>query len=237
MIDPEGRPRYFLPAELTVQFSAGIDQDAAERIIHAQGSRILRRQRTPGYYTVAVPAGHGLFAAIRDFVDQPTVAFAEPSEAGFNDALYLPGDADFPQLWGMRNTGQTVNGVSGTAGVDIDATAAWDLHRGGPGVIVAVIDTGADLDHPDLRANLAARGSEDRDFADAGDPSPDDEDGHGTHVAGTAAGDNQVGVVGVAPGCQLMPLRVDLTAGVNQNRATRSTTSGSKRPPTPPDGT
>lgn len=217
---------------------ACIDQHAAERIIRAQGSRILRRQRTSGYYTVAVPAGRGLFAAIRDFGDQTEVAFAEPSNAGFNNALYLPGDPDFPQLWGLRNTGQTVNGVAGTAGVDIDATSAWVLHRGGPGITVAVIDTGADLDHPDLEANLAARGAEDWDFADAGDPSPDDEHGHGTHVAGTAAAvDNQVGVVGVAPGCQLMPLRVDLTAGVNQNSADAINYVRQQATSTPPGGT
>lgn len=220
MIDPEGLPRYFLPDELTVQFRDGVNPDTAERIVQERGSRMLRRQRTPGYYTVSVPAGRGLFATIRDFADQPEVAFAEPSEAGFNDALYLPDDPDFPQLWGMRNTGQAVNGVAGTTGVDIDATLAWDLHRGDRDVIVAVIDTGADLDHPDLQANVLPRGGEDWDFADTGDPSPDDEDGHGTHVAGTAAAvDNQVGVIGVAPGCRVMPLRVDLTAGMNQNRA------------------
>jgi subtilisin family serine protease len=83
-----------------------------------------------------------------------------------------------------------------------------------------VIDTGADLDHTDLAANFLPRGAEDWDFADAGDPVPEDADGHGTHVSGTvAAVDNRIGVIGVAPGCRLMPLRVDLTTGMNQNRA------------------
>jgi subtilisin family serine protease len=120
----------------------------------------------------------------------------------------------------MRNTGQTVNGTAGTAGIDIGAVAAWDRHRGDPEVILAILDTGADLDHPDLAANILPRGGEDWDFADSGDPVPDDGAGHGSHVAGTAAGvDNAVGVIGVAPRCRIMPLRLDLTAGVNQNRA------------------
>ena len=125
------------------------------------------------------------------------MAFPEPSEVSFNSALdYVPDDPDFGRLWGLHNTGQAVNGVAGTADADIDTPAAWDLERGDPEVIVAVIDTGADLDHPDLQANLLPRGTEDWDFADTGDPSPDDDQGHGTHVAGTAAAvDDQVGAL------------------------------------------
>jgi subtilisin family serine protease len=221
MVDGDGLTRYFLPDELTVQFKPEVSPARAEELIADHGGRVLFRQRTPGYYTISVAEGRGLFESIREYSDLPEVAFAEPSEVSFNSALdYLPDDPDFGRLWGLHNTGQTVNGVAGTADTDIDMPAAWDLERGDPEVIVAVIDTGADLDHPDLQANLLPRGTEDWDFADTGDPSPDDDDGHGTHVAGTAAAaDNQVGVIGVAPGCRIMPLRVNLTTGMNQNRA------------------
>lgn len=110
-VDPEGLPRYFLPDELTVQFTAGVDSGRAEEIIAREGSRVLVRQRTPGYYTVSVAEGGGLFETIRRFAGLPEVAFAEPSEAGFDDLLYVPDDTDFSRLWGMRNTGQTVNGT------------------------------------------------------------------------------------------------------------------------------
>ncbi|GAB7036285.1 MULTISPECIES: S8 family serine peptidase [Catenuloplanes] len=220
LVDGDGLDRYFLPDELTVQFTDGVTDAGAQAVITALGSRILVRQRTPGYYTVAVPDGRALFATIRAFTDRAEVAFAEPSEVGFDDAQHVPADPDFGLLWGLRNTGQTVNGVAGTTGIDIGATVAWDVLRGDPDVIVTVIDTGADLDHPDLAANLLPRGNEDWDFADAADGSPDDADEHGTHVAGTAAGvENAVGVVGVAPRCRIMPLRIDLSAGLNQNRA------------------
>lgn len=201
MVDPEGLSRYFLPDELTVQFREDMDSARAEEIIRGLGSEVLVRQRTPGYYTVAVPEGAGLFSTIRRFAALLEVMFAEPSEAGFEDLLaYTPDDPDFPLLWGMHNTGQDVNGTSGTVGIDIKAPDAWDMGLGDPRIVIAVIDSGADLDHPDLSRNILPRNNEDWDFADPEDRVPDDALSHGTHVAGTAAAvDNTVGVIGVAP--------------------------------------
>ncbi|WP_329264381.1 S8 family serine peptidase [Streptomyces sp. NBC_01478] len=73
------------------------------------------------------------------------------------------------------------------------------------GVVVAVIDTGVDLDHPDLAGVLVPG----RDFVD-GDTRPDDENGHGTHVAGViaAVSGNGIGIAGGAPGARIMPVRV-----------------------------
>lgn len=133
MVDGDGLTRYFLPDELTVQFKPEVGAARAEQLIADQGSRVLFRQRTPGYYTISVPEGRGLFETIRDVSGLPEVAFAEPSEVSFNSALdYLPDDPDFGRLWGLHNTGQTVNGVAGTVDADIDMPAAWDLERGDP---------------------------------------------------------------------------------------------------------
>jgi len=87
MIDDEGKTRYFLPDELTVQFREGVSKEQAEKIIKDHRSRVLVQQRTPGYYTIAVPEGKGLFETLRELSALNEVAFAEPSEAGFNDAL------------------------------------------------------------------------------------------------------------------------------------------------------
>ena len=94
------------------------------------------------------------------------------------------------------------------------------MEAGSKHVVVAVIDTGCDLDHPDLKGNILPRGSEDWDFADPLDDEPWDSGTHGTHVSGTiGARRNSKGVVGLAYGVWIMPLRVNLTSGMNQNRA------------------
>jgi subtilisin family serine protease len=79
------------------------------------------------------------------------------------------------------------------------------LHADRDGVVIAVLDTGVDLDHPDLEPNLVAGW----DFIDD-DDHPDDPNGHGTHVAGiaAAASDNGIGIAGAAPDAQIMPVRV-----------------------------
>ncbi len=220
MEDNEGLTRYFMPDELTVQFSDAVSETMAEEIIADMDCQIVEKQRTPGYYTISVPEGKGLFETLQALSKRDEVAFAEPSEVGFDDELYYPSDTEFPKLWGLHNTGQTVNGASGAIDADIDAPHAWDLEQGDRNVVVSVIDTGCDMDHPDLLANLLPRGTEDWDFADPNDESPEDSGTHGTHVCGTAAAvDNSSGVIGVAPRCRLMPLRVNLMSGFNANRA------------------
>ncbi|QEG00822.1 Subtilisin DY [Stieleria maiorica] len=108
----------------------------------------------------------------------------------------------------------------------VGAPESWAAGYRGQGVTVAVIDTGVDLDHPDLvdslyinRGEIAGNGIDDdgNGFIDdvsgydfvGGDAWADDGNGHGTHVAGTiAAGDNGFGVTGVAPDAKILPVRV-----------------------------
>lgn len=133
-----------------------------------------------------------------------------------------PNDPSYSRLWGLNNSGQT----GGVADADMDVAEAWDVTAGSRSVVVGVIDTGIDYNHPDLAANIWRNPREiagdgidnDRngyvddvrgwDFAN-NDADPFDDEGHGTHVAGTigAVGNNGVGIVGVSWNVSLMALK------------------------------
>jgi subtilisin family serine protease len=145
-----------------------------------------------------------------------------------------PNDPLYPDQYHHDNVGQT----GGTADADVDTPEAWDITTGSPSVVVGVIDSGIDIDHPDLVGNLwvnpgevAGNGIDDDgngyvddvhgyDFIDD-DGNPDDTHGHGTHVSGIigAEGDNGIGVTGVAWDVQLMGIRIFDTFGSTTDAA------------------
>ncbi len=133
------------------------------------------------------------------------VVLAEPDlVVKSNLAIYRPIDNLFPLQWHLENQG----GAGLTIGADVSATAAWDITRGSRNITVAVIDDGCDIGHPDFASNGKVRFPRDFGQGDA-DPSPVGfSDNHGTACAGVAVADeNGSGVVGIAPGCGLMPIR------------------------------
>lgn len=141
----------------------------------------------------------------------------------------LPDDSFFSDLWGLHNTGQT----GGLEDSDIDAPEAWDTLTGeNSNVVVAVIDTGVDYNHPDLAQNMWTNQGEipDNGLDDDGngyiddvygydfynyDADPWDDHYHGTHVAGTisAVGNNGEGVVGVSWGAKIMAVKFLSSSG------------------------
>ncbi len=98
---------------------------------------------------VELPEGTSVQQAIDQFRADPNVLYAEPDYIVRTNEV-VPNDSLFGSLWGLRNTGLN----SGTVDADIDATDAWELSTGSNSVIVGVIDTGVDINHSDLNANI-----------------------------------------------------------------------------------
>jgi hypothetical protein len=115
-----------------------------------------------------------------------------------------PGDALLTKLWGLNNSGQT----GGKDDADVDALEAWEIITGTASTLVAVIDSGVDYTHPDLNDGRV-RTDIDRDYVND-DLDAMDDNGHGTHVAGTIAAEanNGIGVSGLMWQAQILPLKV-----------------------------
>jgi subtilisin family serine protease len=226
---PPPQARY-VEGELIVRFTPGAAAGDRQALNAAQGAREVRRLLVPRAFLLRLPAGRDVPAAARAYERNPNVQYAEPNYIG-RPVATTPNDTSFPQLWGMNNTGQTVNGFAGTPDADIDAPEAWDATKGSAAVTVGVADTGIAYNHPDLAANAwqnpgeTGSGKETNsldddgngrvddfrgyDFVD-GDNDPMDDQGHGSHVAGTigAVGNNATGVTGVNWQVRLAPLRI-----------------------------
>jgi hypothetical protein len=202
---------------VTVKFKSGIAGSSRAAVRAGVGAELVAVLGRAELQQIALP--NGSFAAIvaRLLEADPAVEFAVASGRWGADEAGTPAfnDPFLPKQWALENVGQVfatkyVGGqflsISGTAGADIGAPAAWsglDLGELADEPI-GVVDTGIAYQHPDLAANAVSGG----DFYD-GDSDPRDPSGHGTHVASIAAASagNGIGIVGVDPWAKLMPLR------------------------------
>jgi subtilisin family serine protease len=228
----------YIPGEILVKYRPHISETRIGEIESKWGFRTKRVFRRFGIRHVSLPRGMSVEEATAILSRNPHVEYAEPNFCRRPQET-TPDDPSFVRLWGLKNTGQFVNGRFGTPGADIDATGAWDNFRGSSGIIIAVVDTGVDYTHPDLAANIWTNtgeipGNGDDDDGNgyiddvhgwdfyANDNDPADEDGHGTHVSGTiaAVGNNGIGVSGVCWQAQIMPLRfMDETGSISDEIA------------------
>lgn len=210
-----------------VQFPAEVTKTQIEAWTKRHGFQVRQALKTAPVYLIAAEKGtlstaDAIMAAYRQAFPQAAAQKGTAERDYLVFPTLFPTDTSFAQLWGLHNTGQT----GGIADADIDAPEAWDITTGSREVLVGVIDTGVDRSHPDLLANMWTNPGEipgnsiDDDsngYVDdvhgwdffSNDNNPTDEEGHGTHCAGTigGVGNNVTGVTGVCWQVSIVGLR------------------------------
>ena len=231
------------PGRIVVTFRPGTTR--GERLTAHAGAGARVSGPTHRIDVVRLPAGLSPWAAIRRYEADPNVLAAEPDR--FATFTEIPNDPLFDAQWALLNQRQfhpiTETGLiaqdtaRGTNGVDVMANDAWDQTTLGSDAVVAILDSGVDIDHPDLANSMWVNGAEQTglpgvdddsngyvddvngwDFrGDDANPSPGSglAGSHGTHVAGIVAAErgNGLGIAGVCGACRIMALRFDLSLG------------------------
>ncbi|HXV97403.1 MAG TPA: S8 family serine peptidase, partial [Anaerolineae bacterium] len=197
----EPPPPAFVPGEIIVKFQPNVGRLGAQNSLRAEGLRLLALSPNEELLRVQVAPGREA-EVIAKLQARGDVAYAT-----YNyqiQALGDPNDTYYSSQWALKQAQDH----------DIDAPEAWDIHTGNSSVIIAMIDTGVDLDHPDLAAKITSGSEAGYNYIFPGLP-PNDDNGHGTHVAGIAAAlsNNDQGIAGVSWGARIMPIKVLSASG------------------------
>lgn len=218
------RPLY-VPGEILVKFKSEALPSQINSIKSELGLGLIKKLKRTGVEHIKMVSNLPLDKVLSSLRTSGLIEYAEPNYLRYPDII--PNDFFFNQLWGLNNTGQTL----GTPDADIDAPEAWNIVTGNPNFVVVVIDSGMDMSHPDLAANVWTNSGEvpannldddgngyvddvhGWDFS-GNDNNPSDNvsicSGHGTHVSGTigAVGNNGAGISGINWNVKIMPLKV-----------------------------
>ncbi len=199
-----------VPNQILIKFKQKASVIGVEQALAARPGQ---RQIAERLHRVEIQPGETVEQVIHELEALPEVEYAEPNYIRRLQQLSPPNDPNFGNQWALHNTGQSLpiqQDFPGQPGVDISALEAWAITTGSPDVIVAVIDSGIDRNHPELIGNLWSDALDGigRDFID-GDNEPNDTAGHGTRMAGIigARGGNGIGIAGVSWNVSLMSLR------------------------------
>jgi subtilisin family serine protease len=197
----------YLTNQVTIQFEQTVSETTRQRITEAVGLELCKPLAdipNTFIYLISNDATENPLKITNKLTWNAEILVAEPNIIVAIQNFYTPQDPLFHKQWYLAHQGgdQLANNSH------IFAEKAWDITKGNRAIIVAITDDAIDLNHPDLQGLgkiVAPLDLKDKDFAP--DPKEPGEN-HGTACAGVAiAEENGQGIVGVAPGCALMPIR------------------------------
>lgn len=193
-----------LTDEILVDALPGADFDGLRSVCERASAEVIAELPWNRGWLVRRPHAttKELFALAGELALVSGIKEAHPNLVRKIDTRYFPNDPQFNNQWYLHNTGQ-----GGKADIDIDAAEAWDLGKGSPDIIVAVIDEGFDMNHEDIITPGKLVNPWDFDGNDA-DPSSWYQP-HGTSVSGVSVAtmDNNLGVTGICPNCKWLPIK------------------------------
>ncbi|MGC9527960.1 MAG: S8 family serine peptidase [Limnospira sp.] len=197
----------YLTNQITIQFDESVEASTRDAIASTQGLRLLKPvDGIPNtfVYELGDRSAENPIKISNRLTWNPEVLTAEPNIIVKSQSYYRPSDPLYNRQWYLHNGGG--NGIAADSHISVEG--AWDITRGTRSVVVAITDDSVDINHIDFRglgkivAPLDLKGQDRLPLPEA--PS----DNHGTACAGVAvAEENGKGIVGVAPGCALMPIR------------------------------
>lgn len=199
--------RVYLTNEITIQFTPDLDEETKTNLATEFGLQQVKPITgidNAFVYQLTPAASENPLKIANRLVGKPGILVAEANIILHRESFYRPLDNFYPEQWYLHHEGGYLLDINS----HIDAEKAWEITRGVRSIVVAVTDDAFDIDHPDFQGEgkiVAPRDFQGQDFL----PLPEtDDESHGTACAGVAvAEENGTGVVGVAPGCALMPLR------------------------------
>jgi subtilisin family serine protease len=186
---------------LFVRFADGVKDSDCEEALRSLSLQVKRSLPYAGNaYFAGSEEGTGreIFQTAERLLERGDVELCHPElirEIGWNSA--------FPEQWHLQQTVIDGNNVDAHAHV----TSAWELSEG-EGVVIAVIDTGVDMSHEEFASGGKIVAPRSLTPPRSDDPSPAQEENHGTACSGVACGNGERGASGVAPRARLMPLRM-----------------------------
>jgi len=197
--------------KITIQFKSGIAAIEKEKIMAEFGLKVLKDlDFLPNSYSVKTSklSKDNPLKVAQKLQQMKEIKSADPDITFKVEFLYRPSDSNYKLQWHLKNRGDLLCTV---AGADVGAEEAWDCTKGSRDIIISVMDDGFDLVSP--KFNVKGKIVAPMDFLEKDfnlDYSLDDNN-HGTACAGIAlAEENGIGVVGLAPACAFMPIRIPI---------------------------
>ncbi len=200
------KEKRFAPDQIMVRFNQVATKQSIDTTIEIYESKMLKKLSGDNLYLLQIPENSSVEEMVYVMNQNPMVKYAGPNFIA--RIAVTPNDTFFDFQYALFNSGQNIGPPGSPQGVDradIKATAAWEETKGDEVIIVAVIDTGIDFQHPDLQNKVVSGGY---DFVND-DSDANDDNGHGTFVAGIVAAEtnNNEGVAGVAWNCKILPIK------------------------------